>query len=126
MAVSKYQKAYEVYQQAVYRDGRNPTSIWVLYHNINQYRDAIDAYSRAIRINPYIPEVWFDLGSLYESCNNQIGDAIDAYACAADLNPENILIMQRLELLKEVQATFCSLVNSPTFKTEYPISRLCR
>ena len=24
----------------------------------------------AIRINPYISEVWFDLGSLYENCNN--------------------------------------------------------
>ncbi|KAJ7825679.1 hypothetical protein B0H13DRAFT_2374846 [Mycena leptocephala] len=54
---------------------RNPTfwcSIGVLYFQINKYRDALDAYSRAIRINPYLSEVWFDLGSLYESCNNQI------------------------------------------------------
>jgi tetratricopeptide (TPR) repeat protein len=61
--------------QAVYRDSWNPTfwcSIGVLYFQINQYRDALDAYSRAIRINPYILEVWFNLGSLYESCNNQI------------------------------------------------------
>ena len=64
MAGQKYNKAYEAYQQAVYRDGRNPTfwcSIGVLYFQINQYRDALDAYSRAIRINPYISEVWFDL-----------------------------------------------------------------
>ncbi|KAG1763199.1 hypothetical protein EV702DRAFT_1051922, partial [Suillus placidus] len=57
-------------QQAVYRDGRNPTcwcSIGALYFQINQFRDALDAYSHAIRINPYISEVWFDLGSLYES-----------------------------------------------------------
>ena len=90
MAGQKYNKAYEAYQQAVYRDGRNPTfwcSIGVLYFQINQYRDALDAYSRAIRINPYISEVWFDLGSLYESCNNQISDAIDAYARAAELDP---------------------------------------
>ncbi|KAF7300373.1 Transcriptional corepressor [Mycena chlorophos] len=83
MAGQKYNKAYEAYQQAVYRDGRNPTfwcSIGVLYFQINQYRDALDAYSRAIRINPYISEVWFDLGSLYESCNNQISDAMDAHA----------------------------------------------
>jgi hypothetical protein len=41
-------------QQAVYRDGRNPTfwcSIGVLYFQINQFRDALDAYSCAIRIN---------------------------------------------------------------------------
>ena len=120
MAVSKYQKAYEVYQQAVYRDGRNPTSIWVLYHNINQYRDAIDAYSRAIRINPYIPEVWFDLGSLYESCNNQIGDASNAYARTADLDPGNIVIKQRLESLKEVQATGGQIPAAPGPQDVHP------
>lgn len=67
MAQQKFSKAYEAYQQAVYRDGRNPTfwcSIGVLYYQINQYRDALDAYSRAIRLNPYISEVWYDLGTL--------------------------------------------------------------
>jgi len=67
MSQQKYSKAYEAYQQAVYRDGRNPTfwcSIGVLYYQISQYRDALDAYSRAIRLNPYISEVWYDLGTL--------------------------------------------------------------
>lgn len=67
MSQQKYPKAYEAYQQAVYRDGRNPTfwcSIGVLYYQINQYRDALDAYSRAIRLNPSISEVWYDLGTL--------------------------------------------------------------
>lgn len=67
MSQQKYPKAYEAYQQAVYRDGKNPTfwcSIGVLYYQINQYRDALDAYSRAIRLNPYISEVWYDLGTL--------------------------------------------------------------
>jgi hypothetical protein len=53
----------------IYHDGQNPTlwcSIGVICFKINQFRDALDAYSHAIwRINPYIPEVWFDLGSLY-------------------------------------------------------------
>jgi len=67
MSQQKYPKAYEAYQRAVYRDGRNPTfwcSIGVLYYQINQYRDALDAYSRAIRLNPHISEVWYDLGTL--------------------------------------------------------------
>lgn len=71
MAQQKYSKAYEAYQQAVYRDGKSPTfwcSIGVLYYQINQYRDALDAYSRAIRLNPYISEVWYDLGTLV-SCS---------------------------------------------------------
>ncbi|KAI8922192.1 hypothetical protein DFJ77DRAFT_482274 [Powellomyces hirtus] len=107
MAQQKYNKAYEAYQQAVYRDGRNPTfwcSIGVLYYQINQYRDALDAYSRAIRLNPYISEVWYDLGTLYESCNNQINDALDAYTRALELDPSNPHIKQRLELLRSAQA----------------------
>ncbi len=123
MAGQKYNKAYEAYQQAVYRDGRNPTfwcSIGVLYFQINQYRDALDAYSRAIRINPYIPEVWFDLGSLYESCNNQIGDAIDAYARAAELDPANGAITQRLHLLKHSQATGAQLPAAPAPQDVHP------
>ncbi|KZT61821.1 TPR-like protein [Calocera cornea HHB12733] len=104
MAAEKYNKAYEAYQQAVYRDGRNPTfwcSIGVLYYQIQQFRDALDAYSRAIRINPYISEVWFDLGCLYESCNNQISDAIDAYKRALELDTDNQGIKDRLRLLEE-------------------------
>ncbi|KAL4069259.1 TPR-like protein [Scleroderma citrinum] len=123
MAGQKYNKAYEAYQQAVYRDGRNPTfwcSIGVLYFQINQFRDALDAYSRAIRINPYISEVWFDLGSLYESCNNQISDAIDAYARAAELDPGNHVITQRLQLLKNAQATGSQLPAAPGPQDVHP------
>ncbi|KAK7688149.1 hypothetical protein QCA50_008519 [Cerrena zonata] len=123
MAGQKYNKAYEAYQQAVYRDGRNPTfwcSIGVLYFQINQYRDALDAYSRAIRINPYISEVWFDLGSLYESCNNQISDAIDAYARAAELDPANTAIAQRLSLLKTAQTTGGALPAAPGPQDVHP------
>ncbi|KAJ8520371.1 hypothetical protein ONZ45_g2815 [Pleurotus djamor] len=123
MAGQKYNKAYEAYQQAVYRDGRNPTfwcSIGVLYFQINQFRDALDAYSRAIRINPYISEVWFDLGSLYESCNNQISDAIDAYARASELDPGNHVISQRLQLLKNAQATGGALPAAPGPQDVHP------
>lgn len=103
MAAQRYNKAYEAYQQAVYRDGRNPTfwcSIGVLYYQIAQYRDALDAYSRAIRLNPYISEVWYNLGSLYESCNNQMADALDAYSRALELDPNNTVIKQRMTLLQ--------------------------
>ncbi|KAI7822039.1 hypothetical protein BC939DRAFT_398209 [Gamsiella multidivaricata] len=108
MAQQKYNKAYEAYQQAVYRDSRNPTfwcSIGLLYFQINQYRDALDAYSKAIRINPNISEVWYDLGTLYESCNNQVSDAIDAYQRASDLDPDNQHIKQRLAYLRQNNGT---------------------
>eukprot|EP00177_Eucheuma_denticulatum_P000169 GFKZ01000300.1.p1 GENE.GFKZ01000300.1~~GFKZ01000300.1.p1 ORF type:complete len:1478 (-),score=198.14 GFKZ01000300.1:489-4922(-) len=102
MALREFRQAYDAYQQAVYRDGRNATfwcSIGVLYYQMNQYRDAMDAYSRAIRLNPYVSEVWYDLGTLYESCG-QSHDAIDAYRKAADLAPDNTQITARLSVLE--------------------------
>lgn len=102
MALREFRQAYDAYQQAVYRDGRNATfwcSIGVLYYQMNQYRDAMDAYSRAIRLNPYVSEVWYDLGTLYESCG-QNADAIDAYRRAAELSPENTQITARLAVLE--------------------------
>ncbi|KAJ3709461.1 hypothetical protein C8R42DRAFT_730079 [Lentinula raphanica] len=101
----KVQQAYEAYQQAVYRDGRNPTfwcSIGVLYFQINQF------------------QVWFDLGSLYESCNNQISDAIDAYARASELDPGNAVISNRLQLLKTAQATGGQLPAAPGPQDVHP------
>jgi Tfp pilus assembly protein PilF len=123
MGGQKYNKAYEAYQQAVYRDGRNPTfwcSIGVLYYQINQYRDALDAYSRAIRLNPFISEVWYDLGSLYESCNNQVNDAIDAYARAHDLDPNNAAIKNRLNLLRNAQRDGMTLPPPPPPQDVHP------
>lgn len=123
MAGQNYNKAYEAYQQAVYRDGKNPTfwcSIGVLYYQINQFRDALDAYSRAIRLNPYISEVWFDLGSLYESCNNQISDAIDAYSRAAELDPDNPHIKQRLVLLRNAEANGGQVPSAPMPQDVHP------
>ncbi|ODO01931.1 general transcriptional repressor [Cryptococcus wingfieldii CBS 7118] len=107
MAAARYNKAYEAYQQAVYRDGRNPTywcSIGVLYYQIQQYRDALDAYSRAIRLNAYMAEVWYNLGSLYESCNNQMNDALDAYSRAYELDPANTPVKERIRLLQNPNA----------------------
>ncbi|KAJ7920503.1 hypothetical protein B0H13DRAFT_2422486 [Mycena leptocephala] len=107
-ASQKYNKASQAYQHAVHHDGGNPAfwcSMGVLYFQIYQYRITLDAYSRVIHINPYISEVWFDLGSLYENCNNQISDAIDTYGRASELDPNNPVISQHLALLMNVQAT---------------------
>ena len=108
MQTHNYGKAYEAYQQAVYRDGKNPAywcSIGVLYFNISQYHDALDAYTRAVRIHPFIPEIWQNLGTLYESCNDQLADATDAYQRAVQLDPGNTLLARRLE---EVRACLMS------------------
>lgn len=97
-----FSAAYDAFQKTIDRDSKNPVfwcSIGVLYYQISQYPDALDAYIRAIKLNPYISEVWYNLGSLYESCNNQINDALDAYRQAEILDPNNPHIKLRLDHL---------------------------
>ncbi|GAA6004005.1 hypothetical protein JCM10207_006508 [Rhodosporidiobolus poonsookiae] len=125
MTTSNFGKAYEAYQQAVYRDGKNPAfwcSIGVLYYNINQFHDALDAYSRAIRIHPYLAEVWFNLGALYEACNDQMTDAIDAYQRTLQLDPTNAAVSQRLREIREHQTTGAALSPPPPPKDISPSS----
>ncbi|KAH8825975.1 hypothetical protein DL96DRAFT_1411621, partial [Flagelloscypha sp. PMI_526] len=117
-ARQKNSKAYEAYHQAVYCDGWNPKFwclIGVLYFQINQFCDALDAYSCAICINPYISEVWFDLGALYRSCNNQISDVRDS-----ELVLNNPVITQRLQLLQQAQATGQTLPGLPGPQDVHP------
>lgn len=123
MATNNFGKAYEAYQQAVYRDGKNPAfwcSIGVLYYNINQFHDALDAYSRAIRIHPYLAEVWFNLGALYESCNDQMTDAIDAYQRTLQLDPTNTVVSNRLREIREHQSSGVALSAPPPPKDISP------
>lgn len=70
-------KAYDAYQQAVYRDGRNAAfwnSIGLLYFNIGQFRDALDAFTRAVHHAPHATILWWNLGLLYESCHGMGSD----------------------------------------------------
>ncbi|GAA5852691.1 hypothetical protein JCM3766R1_006305 [Sporobolomyces carnicolor] len=125
MTTNNFGKAYEAYQQAVYRDGKNPAfwcSIGVLYYNINQFHDALDAYSRAIRIHPYLAEVWFNLGALYEACNDQMTDAIDAYQRTLQLDPANQTVAQRLREIREHQSSSAQLSPPPPPKDISPNS----
>lgn len=125
MTTNNFGKAYEAYQQAVYRDGKNPAfwcSIGVLYYNINQFHDALDAYSRAIRIHPYLAEVWFNLGALYEACNDQMTDAIDAYQRTLQLDSTNEAVQQRLRQIREHQTTGAPLSAPPPPKDISPSS----
>jgi len=116
MQQNNYGKAYEAYQQAVYRDGKNPAywcSIGVLYFNINQYHDALDAYTRAVRIHPFIPEIWQNLGILYESCHDQLADATDAYQRASQLDPTNVELERRLKEVRNALRTGNEITTAP-------------
>ncbi|KAF8963665.1 hypothetical protein BDZ97DRAFT_987992 [Flammula alnicola] len=94
MVGQNYSKAYEAYQQAVYRDGKNPIywcDVGRLYAKLYQWSDAVDAYSRGIRVNPYISEIWACLGqSYYEGGSPEnLHDSLAAYSRALELDPTN-------------------------------------
>ena len=76
-------KAYDAYQQAVYRDGRNASfwnSIGLLYFGIGQFRDSLDAFTRAVHHAPHSRIIWWNLGLLYESCHGKKSeDAREAF-----------------------------------------------
>ncbi|KAF8831960.1 hypothetical protein HHX47_DHR1000836 [Lentinula edodes] len=111
-----YTKASETFWEAVQRDDGNPIfwcAIGALYSHIDQNHSALDAYSRALHINPYISEAWLGLGGLYEKCGNQTSDAITAYTRASSLDPGNRMISNRLQLLTAAQTTVGPLPVAP-------------
>ena len=103
MQQARHTQAYTAYQQAVYRDSQNPRfwcSIGILYYRITQYRDALDAYTRAIRLAPdSLPEAWYNAAILYEVSNNQINDAVAAVENAVQADPNNPVYAAHLRAL---------------------------
>ena len=107
MVGHSYRKAYESYQQAIYRDDRNLVcwlNIGQLFFKINQQRDVLDAYSRGIRLNPYMSELWVSLGELY---HNQPEDSLDAYTRALELNSINQVARAKVSQLKIRSRVHC-------------------
>lgn len=108
MEQDRHSQAYTAYQQAVYRDSQNPRfwcSIGILYYRITQYRDALDAYTRAIRLAPEtLPEAWYNAAILYEVSNNQVQDAVSALENAVRADQSNPIYSSHLRALQAVLA----------------------
>ena len=58
------------------------------YDNLKLNDDAIDAFKKAISINPNIAPLWFLIGLKYDSVR-RYNEAIDAYRQAIRIEPEN-------------------------------------
>lgn len=65
--MQNYQRAYEALQAAIYLEPRCP-SFWIstanLYFLVNQYRDSLDALTRAVKLHPFLYEPWYNIGVL--------------------------------------------------------------
>ena len=67
METNQLAKAYKAYKRAVHINVRCYiiwNSIGCLYFLVKQYRDSLDAFARAIRLFPYEPYNWRNIGVL--------------------------------------------------------------
>ena len=122
-ALGNFPEAFSSFQDAVNNDPSVPdywAAVGTLYYVVGQYRDALDAYSHAIRtaggtVEPAapgsivqvvtdtkidIPEVWYNLGTLYEECN-QPEDAVEALQHAAKNLAIGKLVQERIAEITE-------------------------
>ena len=64
-------QAFNAYQKAIYFDGNRCSTIWMsvalLHFYINEYYHCHSAMAQAIRLDPYEPLVWRNLGILVSS-----------------------------------------------------------
>lgn len=70
MRIKTMRKVHDYYQQSVYRNGRVPSywlSIAVMYYIFGQPRDSLDNLTRAIKLNPFLWESWYNIGVLVSS-----------------------------------------------------------
>ena len=81
LAMGDNDKAYSFFQHSLPGSILNPglwCSLGELYYKNEQLSDAQEAYVRALKLNPSIPEAWMNLGFIAELGNNQ-QDAIKYY-----------------------------------------------
>jgi tetratricopeptide (TPR) repeat protein len=71
MEVEDYERAYQCLQTTIYLEPRCP-SFWItlsiLYFNIGQNKDSLDALTKAVGLNAHIHEPWYNLGVLVSFC----------------------------------------------------------
>ncbi|CVK91765.1 uncharacterized protein FPRN_09599 [Fusarium proliferatum] len=100
MRAEDYERAYQCLQIAIYVESRCP-SFWItlgiLYFDIGQSRDCLDALTKAVELNAHIWEPWYNLSVLYDSCNGQHSDAADAFYKCLERKPELRNVRARLE-----------------------------
>lgn len=63
------------------------SDLGVVYHNLGNYKKAIEAYKQAIKSDPEFEFSYSNLGSVYRRLG-QFDEAIDAFNQAIRVNPE--------------------------------------
>jgi len=92
------------YQQALDKDPGNfkaLTNLGLAYYEMREYREALDAYQKAVSINPDDPAPYEKMFLIYKEVD-QVGEAVKASLLAAEGHLRNEDIQKAIENWKQV------------------------
>ncbi|MBF0160352.1 MAG: tetratricopeptide repeat protein [Magnetococcales bacterium] len=89
----EYDRAWAHCQQALQRDGNRPDS-WtmagMIHRKAGRVAEAIEAYRRAIAVQPLFADSYNNLGNLLLRDQNKPEEAIDCYRRAIEIKPDSV------------------------------------
>jgi len=71
------------------------------FKNRQKYQKAIDAFVRALKVNPNCAEAWFELGQI-NFVRERIPESLTCYERAVDINPAYTEAIERYKVVEQV------------------------
>ena len=103
MAVNNYTEAQENFSCAIEKTSSEPTyliSYAILLYEQGKYQEAFNTILKAQNLKPDNCEVWYNLGILYEKCN-QSSEAIVAYARVLEIDSKHKESKNRVNIINQ-------------------------
>jgi glucose repression mediator protein len=89
MEKREMKKALDLFQEAAFKypgEAAYWATLAIVYYHNSEYSDSFENIIKATSLNTLKPEIWYNLGVLYEKCK-QPDEAIIAYQKVQDLCP---------------------------------------
>jgi len=105
MAKNDLKKALELFQEAAFKypgEAAYWATLAIVYYLNGDYSDSFENIIKATSLNTLKPEIWYNLGILYEKCK-QPEEALIAYSKVQDLNIGDTDSIQRIN---DIQSPF--------------------
>lgn len=126
MAQDNLKKALELFQEAAFKypgEAAYWATLAIVYYKNGDFSDSFENIIKATSLNTLKPEIWYNLGVLYEKCK-QPEEALIAYSKVQDLNPGDQDSINRINAIQspvynnqngQNQSIFNLEMKQPTF-----------
>ena len=101
MAQDDLKKALELFQEAAFKypgEAAYWATLAIVYYKNGDYSDSFENIIKATSLNTLKPEIWYNLGILYEKCK-QPDEALISYQKVQDLNPNDQDSIERINAI---------------------------